>query len=56
MAASVASLGEGTEPRIVRAVLGQSVRMIAKNDWAEPLEALLGFGGDARWRPWLLSI
>ena len=52
-----ASLGEGAEARVLRAVLGQTVRMAAKKSWHEPLDELLAFTrGDVaeRWRPWLL--
>jgi fructosamine-3-kinase len=49
-----ASLGDGAEPRILRAIVGQSVRMIAKKNWREPLDAVMRFAGGERWRPWLL--
>jgi hypothetical protein len=49
-----ASLRDGAEPRILRAIVGQSVRMIAKKNWREPLDAVMRFAGGERWRPWLL--
>jgi aminoglycoside phosphotransferase (APT) family kinase protein len=52
------SLGDGAEARILRAMLGQKVRMLAQKKWPEPLDALMKFVADdapARWRPWLLS-
>lgn len=50
------SLGDGAEPRILRAMLGQKVRMLVQKRWAQPLEAMMAFvEGDLpeRWRPWL---
>jgi aminoglycoside phosphotransferase (APT) family kinase protein len=52
-----ASLDNGAEARILRAVLGQSVRMRAQKGWLEPLDELMSFvAGDvpARWRDYLL--
>jgi aminoglycoside phosphotransferase (APT) family kinase protein len=51
-----ASLGEGAEARILRSILGQSVRMLAQKKLAERLDAVMAFvGGDvpARWRAWM---
>jgi aminoglycoside phosphotransferase (APT) family kinase protein len=50
------SLGDRAEARILRAVLGQTVRMFAQKRWAEPLDAVIAFVADdvpARWRSWL---
>jgi hypothetical protein len=53
----LASLGDGAEARILRAVIGQSVRKFAQNGWSEPLDGLAAFvAGDVppRWRDYLL--
>ena len=50
------SLGRGAEGRILGAIIGQSVRMIAERGWDEPLQELLAFVSDdppARFAPWL---
>jgi hypothetical protein len=52
----VASLGEGAEGRILRAVIGQAVRKVATSDWSEPLEQLLAWleaGPSRRFGDWL---
>ena len=52
----LASLGEGAEGRILRAVIGQAVRRAATSDWSEPLEQLLAWleaGPSRRFSDWL---
>jgi aminoglycoside phosphotransferase (APT) family kinase protein len=51
-----ASLGEGAEGRILRAVIGYAARKVVTSDWTAPMDDLLGWlraGPSARFRDWL---
>jgi len=52
----VASLGPGAEGRILRALIGQSVRKLVTSAWGKPLEELVAWASEelpARFRDWV---